>query len=447
MNPTLAFAAGDDIALPLIELGVVVVGLAALARLAHRTGLSSIPLFLLVGLAFGNGGLVPLRFTEEFVRLGAEVGVILLLFLLGLEYNGEELASNLRSALPAGAVDFVLNFPPGVLAGLLLGWGPLAAVVLGGVTYVSSSGIVARVLAELGRLNNPETPTVLSVLVLEDFAMAVYLPLVSVLLIGQGPRAAVASEAVALTTVAVVLFVALRYGKAMSRMVSHQSDEVILLSTLGLVLVVAGVAQRLQVSAAVGAFLVGIALSGPVVGQAHRLLSPLRDLFAALFFLFFGLQIDPATLPPMLGWAALLAVVTALTKVLAGWWAARRAGIDGPGRWRAGVALIPRGEFSIVIANLAVSAGREPGLGPLAAAYVLLLAVLGPVLPRVLELLPARAPKPRPRPSPNYSDPSPQGCPSRTLRSVRHGTQAEINPGGRPPPSPTWGMHHSGLCS
>jgi CPA2 family monovalent cation:H+ antiporter-2 len=387
MNPTLAFAAGDDVALPLIELGVVILGLAILSRLAHRTGLSSIPLFLLAGLAFGNGGLVPLRFSEEFVRLGAEVGVLLLLFLLGLEYTGEELAHNLRSALPAGVVDFALNFPPGLLAGLLLGWGPLAAVVLGGVTYVSSSGIIARVLAELGRLNNPETPTVLSVLVLEDLAMAVYLPLVSVLLIGQGPRAAAASEAVALVTVAIVLFVALRYGRAMSRLVSHQSDEVILLSTLGLVLAVAGVAQRLQVSAAVGAFLVGIALSGPVVSRAQRLLSPLRDLFAALFFLFFGLQIDPATLPPVLGWAALLAVVTALTKVLAGWWAARRAGIDGPGRWRAGVALVARGEFSIVIANLAVSAGREPALGPLAAAYVLLLAVLGPVLPRLVDPL------------------------------------------------------------
>jgi monovalent cation:H+ antiporter-2, CPA2 family len=257
-----------------------------------------------------------------------------------------------------------------------------APVLLGGVTYISSSGIIARVLEELGRLNNPETPTILSILVLEDLAMAVFLPLVAVLLIGQGVMAGIVSVLIALATVAAVLFVALRHGKAMSRIVSHGSDEVILLSTLGLVLVVAGLAQRLQVSAAVGAFLVGIALSGPIVQQTQRLLGPLRDLFAAFFFLFFGLEIDPATLPPVLVPAVVLGFVTALTKLLTGWWAARRAGVDKLGSLRAGSALVARGEFSIVIAGLGVSAGLEPQLGPLSAAYVLLLAVLGPILAR-----------------------------------------------------------------
>ena len=185
-------------------------------------------------------------------------------------------------------------------------------MLLGGVTYISSSGIVARVLAELRRLSNPETPTVLSILVLEDLAMAVYLPLVAVLLIGQGFVAGVdVGRSSPWSRSAVVLLVALRYGQAISRVLAHESDEVVLLSTFGLVLLVAGVAQRLQVSAAVGAFLVGVALSGPLVEQTHRLLGPLRDLFAALFFLFFGLQIDPATLPPVLWQAAALAVVTA----------------------------------------------------------------------------------------------------------------------------------------
>src|SRR5439155_14612307 len=135
--------------------------------------------------------------------------------------------------------DLALNFPPGFLAGLLLGWSPLASVLLGGATYISSSGIIARVLEELGRLNHPETPTILSILVLEDLAMAVFLPLVAVLLIGQGVVAGVVSVLVALGTVGIVLLVALRYGKAMSRVVLHGSDEVILLSTFGLVLVVA----------------------------------------------------------------------------------------------------------------------------------------------------------------------------------------------------------------
>jgi CPA2 family monovalent cation:H+ antiporter-2 len=367
-----------------IELGAAVVGLAILARLAHHLGFSAIPLYLLGGLAFGNGGLLPLRFSEEFIHVGAEVGVVLLLFMLGLEYTGEQLRDNLRTGLAAGVADFLLNFPPGVLAGWLLGWGAMACVLLGGVTWISSSGIAARILEELKRLSNPETPTVLSVLVLEDLAMAVFLPLVAVLLVGQGLTRGLVSVFLALVTVAAVLFVALRFGGPMSRLLSHRSDEVLLLSTFGLLLVVAGVAQKLQVSAAVGAFLVGVALSGPVARQAHRLLGPLRDLFAALFFLFFGLEIDPGALPPVLWQAAALGVATVGTKLLTGWWAARRAGVDSQAGLRAGAALVAHGEFSIVIAGLG-GAGLEPRLGPLSAAYVLFLAILGPVVARFVD--------------------------------------------------------------
>ncbi len=380
----LALAAAPDVSRIFIELGAATVGLAILARLASRWGFSAIPLYLLAGLAFGNGGLMPLNVSQDFVHLGAEIGVVLLLFMLGLEYTGEELGASLRTGLPSGVVDFALNFSPGFAAGLLLGWGALAAVLLGGVTWISSSGVIAKVLSELGRLNNPETPAILSVLVLEDLAMAIFLPLVSVLLVGRSWREGAVSVAIALATVGAVLFVAVRFGKGISRAVAHQSDEIILLSTFGLVLLVAGLAQRLQVSAAVGAFLVGIAVSGPMVEQTHRMLAPLRDLFAATFFFFFGLEIDPATLPPVLLLAAGLAAVTALTKLATGWWAARRAGVDSPGRWRAGAALVARGEFSIVIAGLGVGAGLEPRLGSLSAAYVLLLAVLGPILARFM---------------------------------------------------------------
>lgn len=138
----------------------------------------------------------------------------------------------------------------------------------------------------------------------------------------------------------------------------------------------AGLAAELQVSAAVGAFLVGIALSGPLVQTAQQVLSPLRDLFAAVFFVFFGLQTNPADLPPVVGIALFLAMVGVVTKLLTGWLSARRKGIGHVGGLRAGAALVPRGEFNIVIAGLAVAAGLHPRLGPLAAAYVLILAVV-----------------------------------------------------------------------
>ncbi len=364
-----------------VEIGAAIILLALLARLASRWGFSAIPLYLLLGLAFGNGGLLPLHVSQDFIGTGAEIGVLLLLFMLGLECNGEELIKNLRFGLPAGGADFVLNFTPGLVTGLLLKWKPMAAVLLGGITYISSSGVIAKVLSELKRINNPETPMVLAVLVLEDLAMAVYLPLVGVSLLGGGPAKIAISVAIAVTVVMLVLFLALRFGRQLSKLVAHESDEIILLTTFGLVLLVAGLAERFQVSAEIGAFLVGIALSGPIAEHSHRLLAPLRDLFAATFFFFFGLQIDPATLPPALPLALGLGLVTAFTKVLTGFWAAKRAGIDRPGSVRAGMALVARGEFSIVIAGLGV--GIEPKLGPLAAAYVLFLAILGPFLARL----------------------------------------------------------------
>jgi len=372
-----------DVHRTLIELGGVILGLAALARVASRIGFSGIPLYLLAGLAFGKGGLAPLELSQDFIRLGAEIGVLLLLFMLGLEYSATELKSNLRDGLPAGIADLVFNFTPGLAAGFLLGWKPLAAVLLGGVTYCSSSGIIAKVLSELRRLENPETPGVLSILVLEDLTMAVYLPLVGALMVGGEPKQIVISVAIAVAVVSLVLFVALQFGERLSQFAEHESDEIVLLSTFGAVLLVAGIAQSFQVSAAIGAFLVGIALSGPLADQAHRLLAPLRDLFAVTFFFFFGLEIDPSTLPKLMPIAATLAVITAATKIATGIWSTRRAGIEGRGPLRAGVALIPRGEFSMVIAGLGLT--LEPALAPLSAAYVLLLAIAGPLATRLVK--------------------------------------------------------------
>lgn len=371
-----------DISLVFIELGAAIGGLGILARIASRWGFSSVPLYLLGGLAFGNGGLLPLDLSQSFIRIGGEIGVLLLLFMLGLEYTGAELSEHLHGGLPSGVMDFLLNFLPGLAAGRLFGWSWLAAFVLGGVTWVSSSGVIAKVLGELKRLGNPETPTILTVLVLEDLAMAVYLPLITALLSDGSAAQLVVSVCVALAVVAVALVVAFRYGRKVSGWVSHESDEVVLLTTLAIVLLLAGLAQRVQVSAAVAAFLAGVALSGPIAEKSRRILAPLRDLFAAIFFFFFGLEIAPASLPPVAMQAVGLGLITALTKVATGYFAARRAGMDGRGRWRAGISLIARGEFSIIIAGF--GAVVEPQLGPLSAAYVLLLAIVGPILARLV---------------------------------------------------------------
>ncbi len=369
----------------LLELGGVIVGLAILARIAGRLGVPTIPLYLTAGLAFGRGGILPLVTTEGFVEIGAEIGLILLLFMLGLEYSARELLTTLRIQAPTAAVDFVLNFLPGLIAGALLGWSIVASIIFGGVTYVSSSGIIAKLLQDFGRIGNRETPIILSVLVIEDLAMAIYLPIVAALLVGGGALVGFGTAVAAVATVVLLLLVALKVEVGLSQLIFSRSDEALLLTILGITLMMAGIAELFQVSAAVSALLVGIMLSGPAAAGARALLSPLRDLFAAIFFAFVGFSLDPSEIPPVIGPAVALGVITAATKFATGWWSARRSGIGPRGRARVGAALIARGEFSIAVAGLAVASEVEPELGPLAVSYVFLLAVIGPIAARLAE--------------------------------------------------------------
>ncbi|MEU1971348.1 cation:proton antiporter [Microbacterium sp. NPDC019599] len=373
----------DDGALVLIEIGALLFGIGLLARLAARLGISPIPFILIGGLAFGEGGILPITQGGEFIEIGAEIGVILLLLLLGIEYSPDELVGSLRRSRMTGLIDMLLNAVPGAILALALGWGPVGAVALAGITWVTSSGIAAKMLHDLGRLTNRETPVVLSIVVIEDLAMAFYLPVLTALLVRMDLGGGTLSVLIALAVVSVILFVALRHSATVSRLVWSKSAEVLLLSVLGLALLVAGLAVQAHVSAAVGAFLVGIAISGPVAEHAERVLTPLRDLFASVFFLFFGLSTDPRELVPMLIPAVGLALVTMATKVLTGYLAARSAGIGEAGRWRAGFAITPRGEFSIVIAGLAVAGGLDRSLAALATAYVLITIVAGPLVSRI----------------------------------------------------------------
>ncbi|CAN5547334.1 cation:proton antiporter [soil metagenome] len=383
----------DQLAILFLELGALFAGMALLGLLARRLQISPIPFYLLAGLAFGDGGLVRLRASEPFVEVAAEMGIILLLLTLGLEFTSTELMASLHRHRTSGIVDVVLNATPGLIAGWVLGLPIGGILAVGGMTWISSSGIVARVLSDLGRLGNRETPAVLSLLVLEDIAMAIYLPILVVLLSGGGPWEAVAGVVVALGAVLSFLFLAHRGSARLERVLDHPDDEQVLLRVLGLTLLVAGLAQGVGASAAVGAFLVGIAIPTGLADRARHILSPLRDLFATVFFVAFGLTTVPASMVPMLVPALWLAVAGVLTKLVTGWYAARRDGIARPGRLRAGAALVSRGEFSIVIAGLAVGAGVGQ-VGPLAAAYVMVLAVLGPILTRLADpvgdwLLPA----------------------------------------------------------
>jgi len=366
----------------LINLGVVLLLLAALCRLAARLGIPSVPLYLVGGLFLGKGGPFPIDAGDEFLSIGAEIGIVLLLLLLGLEYSPQDLKDGMRSTWIAGIVDLLLNGLPGLGFGLILGWGWTASILLAGVTYISSSGIIARLLNDLGRLANRETPILLSLLVMEDIVMAIFLPVVAVLIVGASLTQGLIAIAIALAVVLLAFSVAFRFGDRVSRAIHSHSNELLILTILGITFLVAGIADAVQVSTAVGAFLLGVTLSGQVADRVRTLLPPFRDVFGGFFFIFFGMRTDPSTLPPVLIPALALALIGVMTKIATGRYAASRSGLGKKARRRAGRSLVARGEFSIIIASLGVTAGLESDLGPLAAAYVLTLAIIGPLLMR-----------------------------------------------------------------
>lgn len=210
--------------------------------------------------------------------------------------------------------------------------------------------------------------------------MAIYLPVLVVLASGGSWWQAVIGVVIAIASVTAAFAASHRWGHHVNRWLAHPDDEQLMLRILGTTLVVAALAELVSVSAAVGAFLVGLTLTGATAERARAVLAPLRDLFAAAFFLAIGFAVSPAQLFPALPAALALAVAGIATKIATGWYAARRDGIAPRGRLRAGTALVARGEFSVVIMSLA--GATSPELGPVVTAYVLLLATIGPLITR-----------------------------------------------------------------
>lgn len=355
----------------LAEIGLVLLGLGIAAFIAVRVKLSVVPFYLVIGLSLGEGGIYPLTLSETFLNTGAQLGAILLLLMLGLEHSGPNLASAFMERKSIGAIDFALNAIPGAIIGFWLGWGILGAVVLGGITYVSSSGIASQMMKETGWQRSEVSRRVTTVLVLEDLTLAPYLPLLTTLVAGAGAIAGVLSVTVALLVTALALLISFKGENALGKVLNTQAQGGLLLTVFGAALLAAGSAELIGFSSAVAAFLVGLALTGEVAYAVRLRLAPLRDLFAAVFFLFFGLSVSPLSMIEVLPLALLLTVLGVAGKMYVGWNIAKDMS-DGNAWKRAGAFLIPRGEFSIVIAGLAATTTFGGQLQALTITYVLL---------------------------------------------------------------------------
>ena len=382
----------------LLDVGVMFAAVAVAGALANRLGQSVIPAYILVGTLLGEFVLGRLSLPAvgtvyvpetEFISLGAELGIVFLLFFLGLEFNLDRLFARGRQIGTAGTIDLA-NFGVGLVLGWLVFGAFLPAFLVAGIVYISSSAVITKSLIDLGWIANDEAEPMLGTLVYEDLFIAVYLSVASALVLGGGDVAAAAVDVgIALAFIAGLLAVVQFGGPLFERLVATDNREFVALRAVGTVAFVAGAALALGVSEAVAAFFVGMAFSATDrVHTIETVLEPVRDVFAAVFFFWIGLVTDPALFADVAALVALAVLVTTPSKLVTGYFAGRAFDLDVRRSTRVGLGMTTRGEFSLIIATVAVSGANAGSFDPalaatlnaFAVAYVLVMAVLGTTL-------------------------------------------------------------------
>ncbi|MBC7723822.1 MAG: cation:proton antiporter [Burkholderiaceae bacterium] len=367
----------------LVVLGLLLLIAYVLGRLGKLIGLPAIPIYMIVGLiASPYTGWFPLSFDSANIQLIAVFGLILLLFNLGLEFDLDEFVSNAGKLLISGGSYILVNMSVGFAFGFLVGWGTREALIIAGMTATSSSAIVTKLLIELKRLPNRETPMILGVTVVEDIFIAIYLAIVSVVLSGETEIWPVVGKLGVAFLFLVVMFSLARFGgKLVSRLIRTKDDELFTILFFGLAVLFGGIGELLGVTDAIGAFLIGLVLGATRFRSRIESLSlPMRDLFGAFFFLNFGLALNIAEFGSVVGTVLLAVLMTMVLNTVAGQFVAWINGLGPQAGINATVILQNRGEFALILATLSLSAGLDPRIVPFAGLYVLIMSIVGPIL-------------------------------------------------------------------
>ncbi|NUU07064.1 cation:proton antiporter [Leifsonia sp. C5G2] len=370
---------GED----LIVLGILLLVAYVLGRLGKFVGLPAIPVYMLVGLlASPHTGWFPLSFESHYIELIAIFGLILLLFNLGLEFDQDEFFGNFGKLIVSGGSYILINMGVGLVFGFMVGWGTREALIIAGMTATSSSAIVTKLLIELRRLANTETPMILGVTVVEDIFIAIYLAIVSVVLSGETDFWPVVGKLAVAFAFLVVMFTIARWGgRFVSRLFRTKDDELFTILFFGFAVLFAGLGEIIGVTDAIGAFLIGLVLGATKYrNKIEHIAIPLRDVFAAFFFLNFGLALDPAKFPSVLVPVLVAVLLTIVLNIAAGQFVAWINGFGVQAGINTTVILQNRGEFALILATLSLAAGLDERIQPFAGLYVLIMAVLGPIL-------------------------------------------------------------------
>ncbi|MDO7347500.1 K(+)/H(+) antiporter subunit KhtU [Bacillus stercoris] len=371
------------------EVGTALVLVAIASVIANKIKFSIIPFLIVLGMLVGPHApkmrIIDLTFIEssEIIEFFGRMGVLFLLFYLGIEFSVGKLIKSGKSIAVGGTIYILINFTLGLLYGFITGFSFLEVLVLAGVITISSSAIVAKVLVDLKRTANPETELILGIIMFEDIFLAVYLSVVSGLVLGDATSvgSALLSILIAFGYMLLFFIAARKLPPLLNKLLDIRSNEVFIIVIFAALFFIAGFSETIHVAEAIGALLLGLVFSETEHSdRIEHLVIPFRDFFGAMFFFSFGLSIDPFSLGEAV-WLALGAVIlTIVGNFIAGMVAGRRAGLSHKASSNIGLTIVSRGEFSIIVANLGIAGGLSATLKPFAALYVLILAILGPLV-------------------------------------------------------------------
>lgn len=366
-----------DVSRVLFEMGLTCLVLFLSGLLAKKIKLSLVPLYILAGLAISR--LVQPTLIMEFM---ATVGLILLLFLIGLEFTLESFLQNRRKILAGGLYDLALNFPVGLVIGLLLGFDWLCSLFLAGIVYISSSAIICKGVVELKRSANPETECLLGILVFEDLFIVLYLAILSGTIAKSSVELFPLGMAIfkALGFCAALIIIARVFKKYIEMVLDIESSELFVLLIFAVVILSASGAHAMGLSMAIGAFLAGLVISE--TNQKPRVLeivAPLQYLTVAIFFVSFGIASHVSEIKQVWPIALILVGASIPFKLLTGFLAGKGYELSYRAKWRLGLSLLPRGEFSVVLATVAMTITEVYPIHAITTLYVLIIAIMGSI--------------------------------------------------------------------
>lgn len=373
----------------IFEIGIAVGLVAIVGLISNKLKLSVIPFFILIGMLLGQNapdlGLIDLQFKESkpFIDFMGRLGVLFLLFYLGLEFSVGRLMKSGKAIVTGGSIYVGLNF----FSGLLMGWMmklPFAeTMVVCGIMTSSSTVIVAKVLTDLRRTANPETEVIMGMVMFDDLFIAMHISFLSGLVLsGDGSAwSVIGTSLLALGFILFILVVGRKVVPYIDYVLTVNSSEIFILIIFALLFITAGFSEVINVSEAIGALMAGLVLAdSQYIRRIEKMVLPYKDYFGAMFFFSFGLSIDPAELGGAFTWAAIAAVITMLVNLLSGYFAAKASKVNKKTSFDIGFTLAARGEFSIIMANIGKAGGLNPIIQSFVVVYVLILSITAPLL-------------------------------------------------------------------